>query len=71
MRYEDVRERIQHELSKRPDGLTWRELKERLDLPYKRFCPEWTKSLESEIGLVRERRGGRAYVWSLRDRERT
>lgn len=71
MRYEEAKELIRRELSKWPDGLTWRELKARLDLPYERFCPEWTKSLESDIGLVRRPGRGRAHLWSLRDSERS
>ena len=65
MKYVEAKKLIESELSKRPEGLTWKELRDRLDLPYKTFCPEWTKALEAEIGLVRQRQGGRAYVWSL------
>lgn len=36
-----------------PSGLTWKELKERLELPYKNLCPEWTKRLEEETAYVR------------------
>ena len=66
MRYEEVKGLIARELAAHPDGLTWKALKDRLALPYDRFCPEWTRSLESEIGLVRRREGGRALIWSLR-----
>ena len=66
MRYEEVKHLIKAELSRQPSGLTWGELKERLDLPYKMLCPEWTAQLEEEIGLNRKRSGGRAYTWTLK-----
>jgi hypothetical protein len=34
MRYVDFRDVIREELRQNPAGLTWAELKERLDLPY-------------------------------------
>lgn len=71
MKYDEVKRLIEGELERRPDGLTWIELRERLDLPYERFCPEWTRCLEAEIGLVRERRGGRALTWFLKSRNKT
>jgi hypothetical protein len=48
-----------------PVGLTWAELKERLDLPCRQPCPEWLKRMENEGGLLRARGTGRAYVWQL------
>ena len=33
------------------------------DLPYDRPCPEWTRRLESEIGLIRQKGTGKAFVW--------
>lgn len=65
MRYIDFRDAIEEELRQNPDGLTWVELKERLDLPYDRPCPAWTKQMEEEIGLSRARGSGRAYVWKV------
>jgi hypothetical protein len=44
------------ELQRNPDGLTWRELRDRLSLPSKTLCPEWVKRLECDIDLTRERR---------------
>ncbi len=66
MRYVDFREIIQEELSHHPDGLTWTEIKEQLDLPYDRPCPSWVHRMEEEIGLIRIKNSGRAYVWKLR-----
>ncbi|SKA76394.1 hypothetical protein SAMN02745166_00164 [Prosthecobacter debontii] len=65
MRYIEFRDSIQAELRRSSSGLTWNQLRERLDLPYTRPCPEWTKDLEQEIGLVRVKGQGRAYVWRL------
>jgi hypothetical protein len=65
MRYAEFRDLIEEELRKSRDGLTWAELKERLRLPYSVACPEWMRRLEEEIGLVRSKGDGRAYVWSV------
>ena len=65
MRYVDFRDTIQAELQRNRAGLTWSELKQRLDLPYDRPCPNWVGRLEQEIGLRRTRGEGRAYVWKI------
>jgi hypothetical protein len=65
MRYVDFRDRIRRELKRKPSGLTWMELRERLDLPYERPCPTWTKQLENEIDLRRAKGKGRALVWTI------
>jgi hypothetical protein len=66
MRYVDFCRAIQAELLENPAGLTWAELKERLDLPYKQPCPEWVKGMEEEMGLSRAAgETGRAYVWKV------
>ncbi|MFC1887373.1 hypothetical protein ACFLYK_01035 [Candidatus Cloacimonadota bacterium] len=65
MRYLEFKEAIKTELSEHPEGFTWNELKERLGLSYKTNCPNWTKRLEDEIGLVRVKTGNRALVWKL------
>lgn len=65
MTYSDFRNAIHKELAKRPAGATWNELRERLDLPYLRPCPEWTKRLEKEIGLKRSKGPCRALVWKV------
>ena len=48
-----------------PEGFTWVELRDRLNLPYDRACPTWVKRMETEIGLVRAKGAGRAYVWRV------
>lgn len=65
MRYADFRDRIRKRL-RRGEGLTWAQLRDGLRLPYDRPCPTWVRQLEQDIGLVRRKGTGRAYVWSLR-----
>lgn len=66
MRYEEVKRMIEKELTKKRAGLTWVELKQKLDLPYTTLCPEWIKQLEEDIKLVRIKdAGSRAHRWSL------
>ncbi|HSH95187.1 MAG TPA: hypothetical protein VK968_13630 [Roseimicrobium sp.] len=68
MRYEQFRNSIRDELRRVPAGLTWSQLKERLDLPYDRPCPTWVKCLEEEIGLTRAKGSGAAYVWRVQSK---
>lgn len=65
MRYVDFRDVILEELRQNPAGLTWAELKERLDLPYDRPCPTWVGRMKQEVGLSRDRGSGRSYVWRV------
>ena len=65
MTYHEFRDGIERELRQHRSGLTWAELKQRLQLPYNRPCPAWVKQLEREIGLQRAKGPGRAYVWTL------
>lgn len=62
MKYVDFKNAIRDELLRNPDGLTWQELKKRLELPYDRSCPSWVRLLEEEICLVRVKGQGRALV---------
>ena len=71
MRYVDFMDVIQEVLRQNPAGLTWAELKERLDLPYDRPCPTWVRRMEQEVGLSRVKGSGRAYVWKLRPEKRS
>jgi predicted transcriptional regulator len=64
MRFDEFREMVRNELVA-SGGLTWEELRARLGLKRTRACPEWTKRLEEEIGLVREPGEGRAFVWRV------
>jgi hypothetical protein len=65
MRYTDFRILIHDELLCNPAGRTWAELRDGLALPYDRPCPEWTRCLEREIGLLRAKGEGRALIWGL------
>ncbi|MBN1538258.1 MAG: hypothetical protein JW908_16085 [Anaerolineales bacterium] len=65
MRYIEFRDQIQNALLKNPSGMTWKELKQQLDLPYDQPCQTWVNRLESEIGLSRERGEQRALVWKI------
>src|SRR5438067_719834 len=51
MRYTEFRAAIQQHLRRNRKGATWVELRDTLGLPYDRPCPEWTRKLETEIGL--------------------
>jgi hypothetical protein len=66
MTYSAFKSAIATELKRHRTGRTWKDLKSRLKLPYARPCPEWTRKLETEIGLVREKGEGRALVWRVR-----
>lgn len=65
MRYVDFKTAIQQHLQRNRRGATWIELRDTLALPYDRPCPEWTRRLESEIGLIRRKDSGRSLVWTL------
>ena len=55
MRYLEFKEAIHRELRRRPEGLTWIELRQRLNLPYDRPCQTWTNRL-SRKSVCSERR---------------
>jgi hypothetical protein len=63
MSYITFRDAIRRELRRHQRGLTWKQLRDRLDLPYERPCPNWVARLEQDINLSRARAAGREYVW--------
>ena len=65
MSYLEFKTCIQRHLEHQSSGVTWHELRETLKLPYERPCPEWTRRLEREIGLVRHKGRGRSLYWTL------
>lgn len=65
MTYVEYKTTLQQYLEKHSRGATWQELQSALKLPYARPCPEWTRRLEKEIGLVRRKGSGRSLVWTL------
>jgi hypothetical protein len=71
MRYEEFRDGIEQALSRRRAGLTWQQLRTRLNLPYKQPCPSWVRRLEQDIGLRRSGGSGRALVWKVSSRPQT
>ena len=68
MRYPDFKRAVNARLQEEPAGMTWKQLREDLRLPYDRPCPEWTRRLEQEIHLLRRKGGGNALVWVLNPR---
>jgi len=68
MTYMEFKEAIRARLLAAPAGMTWKQLKSELRLPYDRPCPEWTRRLELEIHLARRKQTGNALVWSLGQR---
>ena len=62
MYYTEFRDTIKDHLARHPAGRTWAQLRDELNLPYDRPCPEWTKRLEGEIALSRVEGDGRALV---------
>jgi hypothetical protein len=70
MHYDEFKNLIQTHLRRHPSGATWTQLQRTLHLPYDRPCPEWTRRMETEIGLVRRKSDGRAFVWSLESAKR-
>ena len=65
MKYVEFRDAIAKALRRNRCGLTWVKLRDTLDLPYERPCPNWTRRLEEEIGLSRVKGEGRALVWKI------
>ena len=65
MTYLEFKAAIQQHLKRKREGATWVELCDQLGLPYERACPEWTRRLEEEIGMVRRKGAGRALVWEV------
>ena len=67
MRYDEFKAAIQQHLRRNRRGATWPELRDTLILPYDRPCPEWTRRLEIEVGLIpSDKKGaGRSLVREL------
>ena len=65
MTYLEFKTTIQRHLKRHSSGATWKELRDTLKLPYDRPCPEWTRQLEQDIGLVRRKGTGRGLRWTL------
>jgi len=64
MTYTEFRDKIAELLKSEPKGLTWTEIKRRLNLPQKVPNNLWVRMMEKDIGLIREKRGIKT-IWRL------
>ena len=66
MTYEEFKRIIKEELEKVPEGLTWAQIKKRRPELYQKVPNNlWVRMLEQDIGLTREKIGGKT-IWRLR-----
>lgn len=65
MRYTEFRDLIVNALREHPHGLTWAELRTKLDLPYDRPCPSWLNRMEMETGLSRRKGVRNSFIWQI------
>lgn len=63
--YEKFKTKIEAILKAEPEGLTWTEIKQRLNLPQRVPNNRWVRQMEEDIGLIRERIKGRIH-WRLK-----
>lgn len=61
--YEEFKKSIKNILERHPAGLTWSQIRDKLNLPQKYPNNKWVKKLEQEIGLRRIRIGSELF-WS-------
>jgi len=61
--YEDFKKSIKNILERHPAGLTWSQIRDKLNLPQKYPNNQWVRRLEQDIGL-RRIRIGRDLFWS-------
>jgi bifunctional DNA-binding transcriptional regulator/antitoxin component of YhaV-PrlF toxin-antitoxin module len=64
MTYEEFRDSIEKLLKNKKKELTWTQIREELNLPQKVPNNLWVRTMERDIGLIRERIGTRT-VWKL------
>jgi len=62
--YEAFKESVEKGLKGEKDGLTWLQLMEKMKMNQKRPFNQWVRQLEKDIGLIREKKGGKTY-WRL------
>ena len=65
MTYVEFKKLIHNALQTNPNGLTWRELKDTLNLSHKIPCQTWIYRLQDKIQLVRTKDRGKAYIWKI------
>jgi len=61
--YEDFKKSIKNILERHPSGLTWTNIRDKLNLPQKHPNNKWVRKLEKEIGLRRIKIGG-SLIWN-------
>jgi antitoxin component of MazEF toxin-antitoxin module len=67
MNYEQFKQIIKEELLTEPSGLTWTEIKSRRPELYQKLPNNlWVRTLEREIGLVRNKIGTKT-IWKLKN----
>jgi hypothetical protein len=66
MSYDEFKKKIEEVLKIESEGLTWTGIKEKAKLQQKVPNNMWVKMMESEIGLVREKRERRT-IWRLKE----
>lgn len=62
--YEEFKNSIKNILERHPSGLTWTQIRDKLNLPQKYPNNQWVKRLENEIGLARIKIGNISY-WNF------
>ena len=62
--YEDFRDAIEQILKNETHGLSWTQIRRRLQLSQRTPYHKWVKKMEKDIGLVREKNGSRT-LWRL------
>ena len=65
MKYDKFKNQIYTALQANPDGLSWKELRNTLNLPYEIPCQTWINQLVDEIQLIRSKGESRAYIWKI------
>jgi hypothetical protein len=66
MTYEEFKKIIKEELEKEPEGLSWTEIKKRRPELYQKVPNNlWVRTLEREIGLIKEKVGTKT-IWRLK-----
>lgn len=62
--YEDFRDEMKKILEKEPQGLSWSQIKRKLQLSQRTPYHKWVKKMEKDIGLLREKKGSKK-IWRL------
>lgn len=63
--YKSFMRKIEAILRAEPNGLTWTEIKKRLNLPQRVPNNKWVRTMETDIGLVRQTEKGKT-IWRLK-----